>query len=122
MNQVNFPEMRHELIYDLRALLASGTESPADWRRVVHSLDSAIHILYDDSALSQDASSEVGWMLKSEEEADSIRKIVTAMEKVFEKFGVKLENDRFLGDPGWSELMSCISDFLSNHAEQESGD
>ena len=105
MKQVSFPEMRHELIYDLSALLASGTESPADWRCVVHNLASAIHILYDDSALSEDASSEVGWILKCEDEAGAIRKIVTAMDKVFERFGVRLENDWTLDYPLWVELL-----------------
>lgn len=122
MNQVKFPEMRHELIYDMRALLASGTESPADWRRVVHTLEAAIHIVYDDSALSQDASSEVGWMLKSEEEAESIRAIVAAMENVFAKFGVKPSDDGFLGDPRWVALMSAVSHFVFHHGEPASGD
>jgi hypothetical protein len=109
--------MRNELMFCLRELHASWAIRPLDLRRTESHLDSLIHVLYDDTPLSEDASRAVGWFLRGDEEAARIREIVAAMDMFFEEFGTHLKEAHWLQDWRWLDLMAAISRFLAVHGE-----
>ena len=117
MGPIRFPAMRNELMVCLRSLYESWAIGPLDLGRTEYYLDFVIHFLYDDTALSEDASREVGWFLRSEEEAVRIREIVAAMDMFFEEYGTYLKEAHWLQDWRWLDLMAAISRFLAVHGE-----
>ena len=117
MGPIRFPAMCNELMACLKDLLESWAIGPLDLRRTESDLDFVIHFLYDDTALSEDASREVGWFLRGDEEAARIREIVAAMDVFFEEFGTYLKEAHWLQDWRWLDLMAAISRFLAVHGE-----
>lgn len=109
--KMKYPDMRDELI-DYLVSLSDKDYQDAVWVRrearsgVVHDeLDYAIHFIYDDTCLGQNPSEAIGWFLKNEDEAESIRSLVLALNLVFSKYGLDLSDREYIAKPEWSDVV-----------------
>lgn len=105
MTDVKYPEMRSELISYLEAICRLGKPTIADHNPLEQALDIAIHFIYDDTALADDASSTIGWFLSNDNEAELSRKLVASIDCFLEVHGVDSTSfDRF-STKEWGELV-----------------
>jgi hypothetical protein len=116
MIDIRYPEMRAELIQHLNAL------SDIDYQRrvwvlgssegdVVHDeFDNAVHYLYDDTRLAADPVSTIGWILRNDEEAAEISKLVETIERVFQRYGTKLSDAEYIQLPEWVTILTAAKD------------
>jgi len=123
--KMKYPEMRHELI-DYLSSLSDKDYQEAVWVRgearsgVVHDeLDYAIHFIYDDTCLGQNPSEAIGWFLKSEDEAKSIRSLVFALDLIFSKYGLYLSDKEYIAKPEWSDVVRAADDSKSLLLQEE---
>ncbi len=118
MTNVKYPEMRKELVGHLQAL------SDPDYQRRVwvgknkegtiqhDEFDYAVHFLYDDTPLSDDPRSTIGWILSTELEADLIEKLVGAIESIFQKYGTGLTDEQYIGLAEWGGVVDAAREAL----------
>jgi hypothetical protein len=113
MIDIKFPGMRAELIqhlnelsdidYQRRVWVLGGSEGT-----VVHDeFDYAVHFLYDDTKLAADPASTIGWILRNDEEAAEISKLIEAMEVVFQRYGTKLSDAEYIQLPEWVTVLAA---------------
>jgi hypothetical protein len=96
MTEIKYPDMRSELISYLEAICRFRWPSMIDHDSLEQALDIAIHFIYDDTALGENANSTVGWFLKSSDEAALSRTLVSSIDFFLEKHGINsTEFDRF---------------------------
>lgn len=123
--EMKYPHMREELIGYLHSL-ADKEYQLAVWVRdepypdVVHDeLDYAIHFIYDDTCLGSDPGEAIGWFLKNDLEAQSIRNLVRCLDSLFATYGMNLEDAQYIEKPEWLDVMdaasSCEALLLSSH-------
>lgn len=107
MVQVKYPEMRREL-----EVVVEGLADPAYQRRVWvdgqpedgvehDEFGLAVHFLFDDSSLAQDALSTIGWILKDASEAESVTALVRAIDVVLNRYGTNLSDAEYIEVPEW---------------------
>jgi hypothetical protein len=119
MMDVKYLDMRAELIQHLNAL------SDIDYQQrawvlgrsegdVVHDeFDYAVHFLYDDTHLASDPTSTIGWILRNDEEATEISKLIEAMEVVFQRYGTKLSDAEYIQLPEWTAVLTTAKNAAS---------
>lgn len=108
---VKFPQLRAELISYLRSL--SDIQYQMDvWVAhlpkegvVYDEFDYSIHFLYDDTGLAEDPYAEVGEILKSVEEADAIRSLVEAIDRLFAVHGLNLSDEEYIHKSEWASVV-----------------
>lgn len=111
LSQLNYPDMRGELIDYLHAL------SDREYQRQAwvlgnrpgggyDELNYAIHFLYDDTDLAKDPSSLIGWILTGENEANAITSLIRALDTVFDKYGTDLSDEEYLDKTEWGTVLN----------------
>lgn len=109
--QLKFPEMRYEL-----EGVVEGLADPAYQRRVwvdglpedgvVHDeFGYAVHFLFDDTQLAEDAQSMIGWVLRDASEAEAVTALVRAIDVVFDCYGTKLSDAEYIEVPEWRNVV-----------------
>ncbi len=111
-------DMRAELIQHLKALadleyqrrvwLMQASPTPQH-----DEFDYAVHFLYDDTRLAVDARSTIGWILRSETEAEAISKVVASLEAIFQKYGTELSDEDYIHLPEWASVLETAAAALS---------
>ncbi len=113
MNNLKLLGMRKELIQYLEGL------SNLEYQKkiwvagksidgTVHDeLDYAIHFLYDDTELATDPNSLIGWILLDQCEADSIRNLTCAIDRLFEINGLELTDEEYIQKNEWPSVVSA---------------
>ncbi|MDT4820935.1 hypothetical protein FQZ97_540870 [compost metagenome] len=61
----------------------------------------AVHFLFDDSSLAQDALSTIGWILKDASEAESVTALVRTIDVVLNRYGTNLSDAEYIEVPEW---------------------
>ncbi|WP_018236021.1 hypothetical protein [Ensifer sp. BR816] len=75
-------------------------------------LDYTIHFLYDDTELASDPESTIGVFLYDHREAEGIRSIIAAIDRVFEKYGLELSDAEYLSKLEWMQVVAAASKAL----------
>lgn len=107
---IKFPNMRDELIDHLRALV--DTDRQKHWLDTCD-FDEAVHFIFDDTALSQNAKSEVGYILFSESEAEFVDGLAAAISQLLDACGNNASINTYLKSTYWDSIVSCASSALS---------
>jgi hypothetical protein len=118
MIQLRSPDMRTRLIEYLKDL------SDIDYQKnhwgvfdaksgTYDELDSVVHFLFDETALANNPAELIGWSLYSLDESASIRKLIDALEAVFEANGLNLSDQEYLVTQEWPLVLKAASDALS---------
>jgi hypothetical protein len=101
-----FPQMRLELEDALAALADPGRQDR--WREgdpESGCLDYAIHFLFDDTELSTDATSCIGWFLKDETEVLLLKPVIQALSAMIDRLGDQTDCV-YLDDPEWPNVVA----------------
>lgn len=109
---MKYPEMRKELIAYLSGL--SNLQYQRDcWVNgncpdgVEHDeFDYVVHFLFDDTKLSSNPKSLIGYLLKNESEAILIQRLCQEIERIFEKYGTNLSDEEYMACHEWSTVIS----------------
>ena len=107
-NEIEFPEMRLEIINGVSAL-ADNDRQHKLWlaAQPTERLEDAIHSLYDDSpGLFEHPRAQVGIYLRNEEEAKAIEALFFAIEQVFSHLGMNAPTQEYLGSSLWNEVVA----------------
>jgi hypothetical protein len=116
MIDVKYPEMRNELIQHLQALSDVDYQQrvwvlgESDGATVHDEFDYAVHYLYDDTHLAADPASTIGWILRNEEEAISVAKLVEVIETIFQRYGTDLSDAEYIQLPEWIAVLQAAKD------------
>ena len=100
---MRYPAMRVDLmasIEDLARIESLQQPSPAG-----SLLDYAVHFLFDDTGLAEDASSCVGVFLANEAEAVLVSRVCDAVDAVFQKYGTELSDPEYSRCPEWTQVV-----------------
>lgn len=119
MADVKYPEMRTELIQHLQAL--SDVEyqqrvwvlGESDGATEHDEFDYAVHYIYDDTRLATDPASTIGTILRSDEEAGTVSKLVDAIDMIFQKYGTKLSDAEYIQLPEWDAVLKAAKEAAS---------
>jgi hypothetical protein len=117
MIEIKFPWMRAQLLDFLKGL-SDYFYQKENWQvfregvKEYDELDYTIHFLYDDTDLASDPSSTVGYYLYDDNEVQAIRSIVSAIEVVFEKYGLELTDAEYIEKPEWMQVVKAASKAL----------
>jgi hypothetical protein len=121
MTEVLHPMMRRELLLNLRALsdpdyqqriwIEHGTEGTIQYDE----FDAAVHFLYDDTSpsLAENPQAQVGYILKSEAEAEKIAALVKTIDAIFDKYGLDLTDAEYIAVPEWQSVVAAARDARS---------
>lgn len=110
LSELKFPTMREELLSYIRGLsdvdyqYRAWVERPSS----VHGydeLDYTIHFFYDDTGLAENPYAWVGLVLRSRDEANCIKSLVSAIDVVFDKYGVELSDQEYLDKEEWEDVV-----------------
>jgi hypothetical protein len=103
--------MRDELIEYIRSLADRDYQESA-WAKkvpirdgVYDCMDYAIHFIYDDTCLAENPSKALGWFIKNEEELDAIKRLVSSLDFIFEKYGTKLKDESYIKLKEWNAVI-----------------
>jgi len=111
--EVKYPSMRAELVEYLRGLSDRDYQQSA-W--VEHNypppvkyddLDMAIHFLFDDTNLSDDAEDSIGWFLYDESEAGLVSAVTRALDAVFDKYGLGESDEFYIHTKEWDAVLTA---------------
>jgi hypothetical protein len=110
-----FPEMRSELLIALRGL-SDLTYQKNVWIEhqsfsgITHDeFDYTVHFIFDDTCLAKNAFDAIGLFLKNEDEAEAIRKLVLALEVIFERYGTELGDAAYIATPEWLDVLKTAA-------------
>ncbi len=115
VNEVQFPSMRDEVVEAVEALADTEYQWSA-WVR--HELpvggyddfNLAIHILFDDTTVAEDPDRTIGVFLRSQEEADAMRKLGRQIRGLFDELGTELSDEEYLRSPGWPAVVAAAKE------------
>ncbi len=113
MSGIQFPEMRQELIENLRSLsdvdyqdrmwINGGSEG-----RIQHDeFDYVVHFLYDDTSLADDPVSLIGVILRNANEVALIELVIATLENLFEKMGLDKTDEEYVRSQWWSDVVNA---------------
>ncbi|MBP1859086.1 SCO4402 family protein [Rhizobium herbae] len=118
MIYLHSPNLRERLIAHLREL--SDLEYQKRYWKVIDEetgnydeFDYSVHFLYDDTDLAYDPDSYIGCTLYSQEEAECVRKLATALDIVFEVNGLELDDHEYLSTKEWPLVLRAAAEALS---------
>ncbi|MES2821393.1 MAG: hypothetical protein V4812_20660 [Pseudomonadota bacterium] len=113
MNNLKLATMRKELLQYLEGL------SDIEYQKkiwvagertegVMHDeLDYTIHFLYDDTDLATDPDSLIGWILLDKIEVDSIKELISALDRLFEVHGLNSTDEEYMQAKEWGFVISA---------------
>ncbi len=117
MIEINLPSIRAQLLDFLKGL-SDYSYQKENWQvfregvKEYDELDYTVHFLYDDTDLANDPSSTVGYYLYDDDEVQAIRSIVSAIEVVFERYGLELTDAEYIEKPEWMQVVEAASKAL----------
>lgn len=74
--------------------------------------DFAVHFLFDDTELANNPESEIGNILFDQSEVEALSMVVTAIDAVFEKYGLELTYQQYIEKPEWLAVVSAAAKVL----------
>lgn len=107
--------MRRELLDALTALADRDYQRRVWERREdpgvgrYYGWDMAVHALFDDAPLEQGSSSVVGTLLRDEDEARAVDRVVAALNDVFAETGVEAPVEKVLRSAGWPRVVETAA-------------
>ena len=106
---LRYPGMREEL----KDYLSELSDAELQLRRWsgrgsdISSLDFLVHFLFDDTALADDTGSFIGVILYDDEEVAAVSAVISALDSVFEKYGVARQDLEYVRAPEWTGVLSA---------------
>ena len=110
-NDIKYAAMRNELIDYLRELSglsyqrSSWVVKDASEDMTKSELNYSVHFLYDDTNLSNNPYSCIGWFLRDQEEAKLILEVINSLDAVFEKYGLDLKDQEYIEKEEWTKVL-----------------
>jgi hypothetical protein len=93
--------MRAELsCYALDVAKASAADVPGSRE----ALDYLVHFLFDDTRLAEDANSTIGWILESPEEAERVKALALATDRLLTAFPGSVTPEDAFTDLLWKDV------------------
>jgi|GEM_PF-2180222 len=125
--EVEYPWVREELIERLNELSnpiwqkQAWIEKKFDTDSYFYNFDSMIHFFLDDWRFQDNIKEYIGIILKSEEEAQSITKLVATLFKVLHAVDAegKSSDDDHITHPFWSSVISAAREALDAFSRAE---
>jgi len=121
--KLKYPSMREELIGYLKGL--SDKEYQCEvWvnhnvpNGVEDCFDMSIHFLYDDTDLSNNPKKCIGIFLYNDKEAELISSVVSALDIIFDKYGLGLTDKEYIEKEEWNTVLKKSRNaylFLKDH-------
>jgi hypothetical protein len=111
MSQLIYPQMRQELIDHVKAL--SDPDYQKDfWVKKITTpdlkhdeFDYVVHFFYDDTKLAEAPESLIGWILKNQSEAISIKELTGAIENILRNYGTNLSDEEYISLHEWDNVI-----------------
>ena len=115
---IKFPSMREELIDYLTGLSNKKYQEDCWVRKRCpvgienDELDYAVHFFFDDTQLSEDPESMIGYCLNNEREAKAIGLVCNKLEQVFNKYGDDKSDKEYISYPEWECVIEAAKKAL----------
>ncbi|MCH7393755.1 hypothetical protein MMP66_05595 [Acinetobacter dispersus] len=109
------PERRENLIVFLTDLAAYPYRTLIQNDNAILNLDlnDIIHFLFDDTELAYNTHSEIGWFLKSVEEAEAIHELANIINILLNKYGTYLLDTEYIEKPEWQDVVAAAKNALN---------
>jgi hypothetical protein len=76
-------------------------------------LDFVVHFFFDDTDLSRDPLGCVGWFIRDEHEAQLVREVVEALDRVIRDVGPGESDQEYLSNKSWPMVVSSARQALT---------
>lgn len=103
MKTVKYPEMRAEFLAELRYVFLA---DPSEKTRRQRAFEYLVNFVYDDTALSRNPESLLGWVLLNTREVDLIKRFTGCLDSLLSKNGVALKVSDVESTESWYALVS----------------
>ena len=117
--EIELPVVRLELVENLYALADPVYQRKA-WverkyppRVEYDDFDMQVHFFFDDRGLADDAQGQIGWLLKSLDEATAVTAVTLAIDAVLKKHGKKRTDAEYISYPEWSYVVEAARAAIS---------
>ena len=124
--QVQFPEMRAEVIDAIRSL-ADRDRQERYWIRqefpsegYFEDLGLKVNIIYDDTGVLREPSSRLGSILASDEEVTALRRLAEELNPIIDRLGDQ-PDAAYLQDPAWQNVIDRAASALSVIQREDQG-
>ena len=118
-SMIKFPDMRKELLEHL-AELADRKYQENCWVKKqcpvgieYDELDYSVHFLFDDTQLSENPESMVGYCLNNEQEVKAISLVCRSLDQLFGKYGYDKSDEEYISCPEWQYVIDAAREALS---------
>lgn len=108
---MKYPNMRAELMSYLEDL-ADVDGRQQGWQTDGEEFDGAVHFIYDDTPLADHPERAVGFFLNNEVEVAAVRRLVEALEVLFEQHGTQRGNAQVGPHAEWAAVKTTARDLL----------
>lgn len=112
---VKYPEMRRELVETIQTLADREYQHKAWVKKEFPApvkydcFDYAVHFLYDDATLANNVEKAIGQLLENENEADAIRQVIAALERVFARLGTEATDEEYISCSEWDQVIEAAA-------------
>jgi hypothetical protein len=126
MNALEYPNMRQELLGYLQALsdksyqLAIWVNGESGQNFSHDTFDESVHFLFDDTPLGDQPMLVIGSFLYNAEEVNSVVKVMTNIQSIFEKYGKRLSDAEYIELPEWKNVLSAAKSAVETIAKNGS--
>ncbi len=115
---MKYPEMRKELISSLEGL-SNWEYQKKCWVQnkcpdgvEYDEFDYAVHFLFDDTQLSSNPESAIGYFLKNKIEAQAVKLVCDELDSIFNKYGYDHTDDEYINFVEWHSVIKSASKAL----------
>nr|WP_236605214.1 hypothetical protein [Sandaracinus amylolyticus] len=84
-------------------------------------LDVPVHFLFDDSVLADDAERAIGWYLVDADEAQLVRDVIGAIDRIFVAHGTEHPDQYFLELPEWTRVLGLARTAATTLKDRDPG-
>jgi hypothetical protein len=111
MTEIRYPARRKDFLHCIRSLADLPYQQKVWVRGEKHpgveydEFRHAVHFLFDDTDLSTDPHSDIGWFLRNANEADHVAAVVAALEVIFNKYGTEMSDAEYIALPEWQQVL-----------------
>lgn len=82
------------------------------WQSNGEEFDGAVHFIYDDTPMADDPERAVGFFLANEAEVAAVRRLVGALEVLFEQHGTRRGNAQVGRHAEWAAVKTAARELL----------
>ncbi|RYE17909.1 MAG: hypothetical protein EOP45_14965, partial [Sphingobacteriaceae bacterium] len=110
INEIKLPNMRWDLVFTIQEL-SDREYQKREWLtdsngyKFYYSLYMVLAFLFNDFSLDENIEGQIGNIIRNEEEAEVISKVIVALDRIMDEVGEKQPDEAYWGSELWRDVV-----------------